>query len=272
MTGLSGLPVSVVSAPHPRRPARSWLEQVVAWDAAGVDTLLVPDAAGLPSVVPALAAAAAVTTRIRLRPWVLAAPLRSPQVVVREVSALQHLSDGRAELGIGTGRPDAAADAAALGVPWPARASERLAQLEAVVSAVREGVPDAPVVVAAAGPKALAVAGRVADVVALATPPHATGDDVTALAATATGAGGPSGGQRSPRLAWQLVAVGDRTSAFVARSGATGAGLRAAGAAGALPADAHEAREQIAGLVRRCGIGELVVPEELAADVLALRR
>ena len=55
------------------------------------------------------------TTTLHVGSWVLAAPFRSPAVVVRETSALQLLSGGRFELGIGTGRPDAAREAALLG-------------------------------------------------------------------------------------------------------------------------------------------------------------
>jgi alkanesulfonate monooxygenase SsuD/methylene tetrahydromethanopterin reductase-like flavin-dependent oxidoreductase (luciferase family) len=103
--------------------------------------------------------------------------------VVREAKAVQQLSDGRFELGIGTGRPDAAREAERLGVPWPS-ASERVAQLEAVVTAVREQVDPRPaVVMAASGPKSLAVAGRLAERVAVALGPHATLADLEAGAA-----------------------------------------------------------------------------------------
>lgn len=50
-----------------------------------------------------LAAAALATTRIRLGPLVSNPILRAPQLVAREAHALDHLSAGRLEIGIGTG-------------------------------------------------------------------------------------------------------------------------------------------------------------------------
>ena len=89
----------------PAASGAAWLERARAVEAAGYDLLLLPDTRFTPSPFPALAAAAAVTTRLLVAPWVLAAPLRSPAVVVREAAALQLLSGGRFELAIGTGRP-----------------------------------------------------------------------------------------------------------------------------------------------------------------------
>src|SRR6478735_1315081 len=152
---------AVVATPGPTQ--ESWVEQVRMLEDLGYAAVLVPDTLWTVSPFPALAAAAVAAPRIRLRTWVLAAPMRSPAAVVREAKALQQLSDGRFELGIGTGRPGAEDEAARLGMPWGS-AAERIAQLETVVTAVREEVePRPPVVMAASGAKSLAVAGRVAD-------------------------------------------------------------------------------------------------------------
>ena len=158
----------------PGRSGREWVGQARTTEGQGFTSLLMPDTLWTPSPFPTLAAAAAVTSTLRLRTWVIAAPLRSPAAVVRESSALQLLSDGRFELGIGTGRPDAEREAELLGVPW-GTAGERINQVEQVIAAVREKVQPVPqVIVTAVGPRMVAVAGRCADRVALALPPMAS--------------------------------------------------------------------------------------------------
>src|SRR3954470_11171166 len=102
----------------PGAPGPAWGELVHGLEAGGWGTLLVPDTLWTASPFPALAAAAAATTRLRLRTWVVAAPLRTPGALVREVSALQLLSGGRFELGVGPGRPEAQAEAQRLGATW----------------------------------------------------------------------------------------------------------------------------------------------------------
>ena len=62
---------------------KDWADQIRAAEQQGWTSVLVPDTLWTVSPFPALAAAAAVTTDIRLRTWVLAAPLRSPAVVAR---------------------------------------------------------------------------------------------------------------------------------------------------------------------------------------------
>src|SRR6476619_8558586 len=141
---------AVVATPGPTQ--QSWVEQVRMLEDLGYASVLVPDTLWTVSPFPALAAAAVAAPRIRWRTWVLAAPLRSPAAVVREAAALQQLSDGRFELGIGTGRPDAEREAQQLGVPW-GTAADRIGQVQQVIDAVREEMRPAPqIVVTAAGP------------------------------------------------------------------------------------------------------------------------
>lgn len=66
-----------------------------------------------------LAHLSAVTTRIRLGTSVLVLPLRNPFVLAKQVATLQHLSDGRAVLGVGTGWSEE--EFAALGAPYRRR-------------------------------------------------------------------------------------------------------------------------------------------------------
>jgi alkanesulfonate monooxygenase SsuD/methylene tetrahydromethanopterin reductase-like flavin-dependent oxidoreductase (luciferase family) len=205
---------------------------------------------------------------MRLRTWVLAAPLRTAAAVVREVSALQAISDGRFELGIGTGRPDAQAETARLGGRW-GTAAERIAQVEAVVAAVREQVRPVPeVAVTAAGPKILAVAGRIADRIGLAVAPQATEADLVSVAVLAraglAGERSNAGAVAEVRLTVQIFGVGDQLSGFVARlPGMDLAALRASGAVGLVSGDAAEMAAVLRERCDRLGIDEIVVPEEL---------
>ena len=250
----------------PRGDAAAWAAQVAAFEVAGWDTVLVPDTLWTTSPFPALAAAAAATSRLRLRPWVLAAPFRTPGALLREASALQELSGGRFELGIGAGRPDAEGEAARLGAAW-GPAGERVAALERAVAAVREGVaPVPPVAVAASGPRMLALAGRVADRVAPALPPAAAEG---ALAAAVEAVRAAAAGRAAPPGVTQgIVGVGDRLPARLEQHGVDAADLAAQGAVGLLPGDPGELAEVLQQRRERYGVDEYVVAEELV-DALA---
>lgn len=83
-----------------------------------------------------LAAAAAVTERIRIGTMVTNPILRAPGLLAREAIAVDHLSDGRLQLGIGTGI--AGFDHAATGTPyWSTRERlDRFTEYVAVVDAL----------------------------------------------------------------------------------------------------------------------------------------
>src|SRR4029079_6175414 len=74
-------------------------------EALGYSTLFVPDHfVDHPlAPVPALAAAAAVTTTLRVGPLVLGNDYKHPVVLAREAATIDLLSDGRLEFGIGAG-------------------------------------------------------------------------------------------------------------------------------------------------------------------------
>lgn len=245
----------------PGRSGRAWAELARSAEGAGWTTLLVPDTRWTVSPFPALAAAAAVTSQLRLRSWVIAAPLRTPAAVVREASALQVLSDGRFELGIGSGRPDAKDDAARLGVAWGG-ARDRIEQAVAVINAVREQVTPVPeVVVAAAGPRMLAATAPLVDRLALVLPPTATLADLTATAARARAAAG-----REVRLIQQIVGLNDQLPAWIRQSGGLEASaLVEAGAVGMLSGDAARMADALLERREALGINEFAVPGDLAA-------
>lgn len=241
----------------PGRSGREWANQARTTEGQGFTSLLMPDTLWTPSPFPTLAAAAAVTSSLRLRTWVIAAPLRSAAAVVRESSALQLLSDGRFELGIGTGRPDAEQEAEQLGVPW-GTAGERINQVEEVIKSVGEKVRPAPqVIVTAAGPRILAAAGRSADRVALVLHPMADEQELTAAVDRARAAG-------ATRLSQQLSGLAGRLPAWLSRSGLDPQVLADAGAVGMLTGDPAEMSDTIARRTEQFGIDEYVVPGELA--------
>jgi probable F420-dependent oxidoreductase len=187
------------------------LRDVAQWTAfarrvedAGFATMLVPDTFNVSSPFVALASAATVTTQLRLGTFVLATPLRTPGSIAWESASLDRLSGGRFELGMGAGRPDAAAEADVLGLPWgsPARRVEQLAEAIRGVRAVfataadvaaRDGgrplggydylrpvqQPAPPMLVAGAGRKVLTLAAREADIVGLGVSAD-SGEDVLA--------------------------------------------------------------------------------------------
>lgn len=250
-------------------PQLSWTEQVRRYEDDGWTAVLVPDTIWTPSPFPSLAAAAAVTTSLRLRTWVAAAPLRTTAALLREVSALQSLAAGRFELGIGPGRPDAENEARRLGSAW-GTATERIAKVTADVEAVRGGpTRSVAVVVAAAGPRMLAAAARLAvgpdDRVALALGPTAGGDELARAAAQVHEAAG-----HRVRLSHTVSGIGERLPPWLTRQGITPAAL-ADGAAGWLPADPGPAADVLADWQETLGIDELAVPADIADAFTPIR-
>lgn len=126
-----------------------------------------------------LAAVAAATERIRVGPWVTNSATRHPVVTAAAAATLDDVAPGRVVLGVGSG------DSGVYNLGGKASGPERLADF---VSALRgllstgaatwggenfsldwPGTRDIPVYVSAHGPKALEVAGRVADGVVVGT-------------------------------------------------------------------------------------------------------
>ena len=209
----------------------------------GFDSLLVPD--NLDGVAPMLAsiAAAAVTTSLTVGPYVLATPLRTPGLVAAEAAGLVMLAGGRAEIGLGAGRPDSRSEAERLGVEF-GTPGERVARLEATIAAVRERVPQARLTVAASGPRMLRLAGRTADVVALGASPLADEAELGRMGAVVMEAAGERAGEVDLNL--NLTAVGDDLPPWLAqRMGLTIGALQAAGAAGLLSGSPRQMAETL---------------------------
>jgi probable F420-dependent oxidoreductase len=126
---------------------RGWLEHARRVEDAGVAALLLRDhfSAGAfgPQLAPfsALAAAAAVTGRLRVGTMVLCNDFRHPAIVAHEAATLHQLSGGRFELGLGAGwyQPEYAA----AGIAFDP-AGQRISRLEeslAIISALLDRRP-----------------------------------------------------------------------------------------------------------------------------------
>jgi probable F420-dependent oxidoreductase len=177
--------------------AEQWIATARRAEELGFSTFLIPDTLGQTlAPIPALTAVAATTRTIRVGSYVFANDLRNPVLLARECAALDFLSGGRFELGLGAGRPGVEADNRKLGIPFESGGVrvERLAEALGIVKKLFAGEkvdhegrhyhlagadvypapvqqPHPPILIAAAGPKLLALAAREADVVALGVAP-----------------------------------------------------------------------------------------------------
>src|ERR1700745_514145 len=161
----------------------TWRDRVRRIADSGYSTLLMPDVPQWqPAPGPTLAVAAAIGD-LRVGTWVYASPLRPAWSTAWEAHSLSVLSDGRFEMGIGTGRPGIEDELRDLGLPV-LPPSERLAQVRETVTALRglDG-PDlhTQVVMAVRGPKAQALAADVAHVVTFALMPDESRVEVARL-------------------------------------------------------------------------------------------
>lgn len=237
----------------------AWVADARRAEELGYGTLLLPDTLRTPAPLPALAAAAAVTERLRVGTWVLCEPLRPPGLLAWEAATVQALSGGRFELGIGAGRPDAAADAAALGLAFGSPA-ERVQQLTRTIGLLRERLPDTPLLVAASGPRLLRLAARLGDTVALGWPPTTTiaqaRERVDMVRTVSAGV----------ELATGLIAVGEAAQPWLQRMGTDARTLAEQGAVGALVGSVAQMVERVLQLRDELGVSYFTVPVSAMTD------
>ena len=106
----------------------AWRDQVRRIADSGYSTLLMPDVQQWqPAPGPTLAVAATVAD-LRVGTWVYASPLRTPWSMAWEAHSLSVLTEGRFEMGIGTGRPGIEDELRQLGLPV-VTPSERLSMV-----------------------------------------------------------------------------------------------------------------------------------------------
>ena len=173
------------------RDGAAWLDLARRAEALGYDALYMPDHLDRQySPIAALSAAAAVTTRLRLAPYVAANDFRHPLLLARELATLDVISGGRVEIGIGAGWRTS--DYRQLGATYD-RPGVRIDRLEESIGVVKrlfsgetvdhhgahydlDGArlaplsiqrPHPPFVIGGGGPRMLRLAAREADVVGL---------------------------------------------------------------------------------------------------------
>jgi probable F420-dependent oxidoreductase len=202
------------SAPY---DASQWLSLARRAEELGYSSLLMPDGLQSLSPLPALAVAAGATTTLRVGTWVLASPMRPPRLAAWDAHTVSRLTGGRFELGIGTGLPTVAADAARLLEQPELTTGQRLTRVEQTIDDLRDldGDGHTPVLMAAGGPKARALAAAKADIVTLAAGPLADRETMARLVAGVREAAG----DRGPRLefAAPIFVVGDEAPPWVER-------------------------------------------------------
>src|SRR5580658_9205819 len=144
-----------------------WLATARRAEELGYSTLLTADGLHLPSPLPALALAAGATTSLKVGAFVLASPLRPPRLAAWDAHTLSVLSGGRFEFGIGTGRPEVVEQSVQLAGQPETTGAERLALVERSIDDLRglDGDHHTPVLMAAGGPKARALAAAKADII-----------------------------------------------------------------------------------------------------------
>ncbi|MEU6932669.1 TIGR03621 family F420-dependent LLM class oxidoreductase [Streptomyces sp. NPDC046374] len=152
----------------------------------GYDLILVADHLGMPAPFPSLVAAAEATTRPRLGTFVLNTGFWNPALLAREVATTAALTDGRLELGLGTGYVRAEHEQA--GIPFlpPGERVDHLARtVEELAGTLKgeEGNPRTPLLIGGNGNRVLRLAARHADVTAF-SGGRFTGDAVTVLTAS----------------------------------------------------------------------------------------
>jgi alkanesulfonate monooxygenase SsuD/methylene tetrahydromethanopterin reductase-like flavin-dependent oxidoreductase (luciferase family) len=241
----------------------AWRDQVRRIADSGYSTLLMPDVhQWQPAPGPTLAVAATLAD-LRVGTWVYASPLRMPWSMAWEAHSLSVLTEGRFEMGIGTGRPGIEEELRELGLPV-LTPGERLSQVRDAVTSLRDlDGPDlhTPVVMAVRGPRAQALAVDLADTVTFAAMPGDSRAEVMRMASDFRAI-------RDAELALHVPVVGDAVAPFMTPPDTDPAALRAADSLAVLPSDPAAATEEVLRRREESGFSYFVVGVN-AADVLA---
>lgn len=218
----------------------TWRDRVRRIADSGYSTLLMPDVPQWqPAPGPTLAYAAALAD-LRVGTWVYASPLRPAWSTAWEAHSLSVLTDGRFEMGIGTGRPGIEDELRERGLAV-GRPGERLAQVRETVATLRDlDGPDlhTPVAMAVRGQNAQALAAELADTVTFALMPGESRTVVTRLVSDFRSI-------RDAELALHVPVIGNAVAPFMAPPDTDPAALRAVDSLAILPDDPGAAAEEI---------------------------
>lgn len=235
----------------------SWREDVRRIEALGYSTVLMPDVPGWqPAPGPTLAVAASITG-LRVGTWVYASPLRSAPMTAWEAHSLTQVTEGRFDLGLGTGRPGIEDLVAELDLP-PTTPGQRLDRIRDTVTELRtlDGTDrHTPVVLAVRGPKARALAAEVADFATIVTPPGDRREEAEQVIRELRAL-------RDIPLAAHVSVVGDTVSDYMTGPGTDPAALRAVDSLAILPADPSAAIEELHRRREECGFSYVVIGSE----------
>ncbi|MBE1493898.1 alkanesulfonate monooxygenase SsuD/methylene tetrahydromethanopterin reductase-like flavin-dependent oxidoreductase (luciferase family) [Amycolatopsis lexingtonensis] len=218
----------------------TWRDRLRGLADSGYSTILMPDVPQWqPAPGPALAVAATITG-LRVGTWVYASPVRPAWITAWEAHSLSVLTDGRFEMGIGTGRPGIADQLRELGLP-ATPVGRRASQVREVVAALRDlDGPDrrTPVVMAVGGAKSQALAAELADTVTFVMPQIETRAETRQRVERFDN-------RRGAELALHVPVVGESVAAFMAGPDTDPAAVRAADSLAFLPDDPAAAAEEI---------------------------
>ncbi|MEU7144251.1 LLM class F420-dependent oxidoreductase [Nocardia sp. NPDC046473] len=152
-----------------------WIQKCRRAEELGFDVIGVADHLGCPAPFPSMILAAEATERVRLNTFVLNAPFYNPVLLARDIAGADQLTDGRVEIGLGSGYVQAEFEAA--GIPFESGA-KRVAHLERTVSTLRTLFSDPeyqprpaqpsgpPLLIAGWGNRSLRLAAEHADIIA----------------------------------------------------------------------------------------------------------
>ncbi|BBX06102.1 LLM class F420-dependent oxidoreductase [Mycolicibacterium aichiense] len=149
------------------KSAQRLRETVRRFEDLGFDVLHVPDHLGrfgVPAPFPTMVAAAEAAKTMRVGTFVINAAFYKPAILARDAVAVDVLSEGRLDLGLGTGYVREEFEAAEM--PYPS-AGERVDHLRHTTKYLKQTAPTIPILIAGNGDRVLRIAAQYADIIGL---------------------------------------------------------------------------------------------------------